>query len=107
MRNRRACGGGQHVARGHIPDPRVLRRPAPKARAILANVAPQVRNGGTLLYAVCTLTREEGDAVVEDLLREKTKFRFVPHEKEPRVVLRPDRDETDGFMVFRLRRVAP
>lgn len=76
-------------------------------RAILANVAPQVRNGGTLLYVVCTLTREEGDAVVEEFLREKTKFRFVPYETESRVVLRPDRDETDGFMVFRLRRVVP
>ena len=78
----------------------------------LARVAPLVRRGGTLLYAVCTLTREEGPDAVAALRAEHPEFvptegdsAVVPARLAPAaIVLRPDTDETDGFMVFRLRR---
>ncbi len=82
-------------------------------RAILDRVAPCVRSGGTLLYAVCTLSRAEGRAQM-DWLREKHP-RFEPYTlsngsadvpvelRGAEIVLRPDVHGTDGFMMFRVR----
>jgi 16S rRNA (cytosine967-C5)-methyltransferase len=79
--------------------------------AILDRVAPLVRPGGVLLYAVCTLSREEGPEVVAAFRARHPDF--VPAEagetvparlRAAELVLRPDRDGTDGFMVYRLRR---
>jgi 16S rRNA (cytosine967-C5)-methyltransferase len=41
---------------------------------ILDNVAPYVRPGGTLLYAVCTFTQEEGSTQVEQFLARHPDF---------------------------------
>lgn len=78
---------------------------------ILAQVAPRVRPGGVLVYAVCTLDPAEGDGVVEGFLAAHEEFapseggttlpeRLHPH----RVVLDTATDGTDGFMAWRLRR---
>ncbi len=80
-------------------------------RAILDVVARQVAVGGVLVYAVCTLNREEGDDVVDGFVAAHPEFasaeggETVPAVlRPPRVVLRTDVHGTDGFMVFRLRR---
>jgi 16S rRNA (cytosine967-C5)-methyltransferase len=79
--------------------------------ALLDRVAPLVRPGGVLVYAVCTLNAEEGpEAIAAFRARHPG---FVPVEgdaslparlRSAAVVLRPDVDGTDGFMVHRLRR---
>ncbi len=87
-------------------------------RAILAAVAPLVRPGGVLVYAVCTLTRAEGDAVVADLCAQSpgrwstidpaevtAPAEALGQDGPARVVLRSDLHGTDGFVVHRLRRV--
>lgn len=68
--------------------------------AIVERGARWVRPGGTLVYAVCTLTAEEGDAPVAGLL-DAGRAWAASHE---RTVLRPDLDGTDGFVVHRVVR---
>jgi 16S rRNA (cytosine967-C5)-methyltransferase len=67
---------------------------------VLERAANWVRPGGVLLYAVCTLTAEEGDAPVEALLAARPGW-AAGHE---RTVLRPDLDGTDGFVIHRIVR---
>ncbi len=64
-----------------------------------------------LVYAVCTLTKPEGDTVVERFLDAHKDFSAVegtatlPERLRPaRVVLDAATDGTDGFMAWRLRR---
>jgi 16S rRNA (cytosine967-C5)-methyltransferase len=95
---------------------------APKARlaidelqrAILRTSAGLVRPGGELVFAVCTLTHAEGAGMLEWFLRE-TAGAFEPHDaaadrveierlRPSLVTLRPDRDETDGFVLWRARK---
>ncbi len=82
-------------------------------RAILDAVAPRVAVGGTLVYAVCTLTRDEGDAQIESFRARHPGFTPLDAGDDVpaalrgwRVILRPDRDGTDGFQCFRMRRTA-
>ena len=100
------------------PELRWRRRPEDVARLavlqreILAGVAPLVRPGGILVYAVCTITREETEDVV-DWFR-ATHPRFVVEDARTRVPLDlvtpagmlrtlPHRHGLDGFFAARLR----
>jgi 16S rRNA C967 or C1407 C5-methylase (RsmB/RsmF family) len=63
---------------------------------------------------VCTLDAEESDGVVRRLLARDPEFRAAegldpvpPRLRAARVVLDAARDGTDGFMLWRLRRVSP
>jgi 16S rRNA (cytosine967-C5)-methyltransferase len=64
-----------------------LERLADLQVAIVRRVATRVRDGGSLLYAVCSVLREEGEAVVDRLaasgsgvtLEPGTTFRLLPH----------------------------
>ncbi len=95
---------------GHRIDARM---PLPALqRALLDAVAPRVRVGGTLLYAVCTLTLAEGVTQIEAFRARFPGFApcdavtdACPERVRPsHVTLRPDRDGTDGYQCFRLRR---
>ncbi|MFO0629165.1 MAG: transcription antitermination factor NusB [Polyangiales bacterium] len=68
---------------------------------ILARVADCVRPGGALVYAVCTLTREESDDVVARFRAAHPAWTVTR-----RLVLRTDVDGTDGFVAVRLSRAA-
>jgi 16S rRNA (cytosine967-C5)-methyltransferase len=65
--------------------PDVLYRARPRAivalaqaqRAMLARAADWVKPGGALVYAVCSLEREEGELVAEDFLRNRADFALV------------------------------
>lgn len=84
-------------------------------REILKTCASLVRLGGTLLYAVCTLTEAEGEGMRQWFLRESGgAFEAsaasadeveVAKLRPATVMLRPDRDGTDGFVLWRARRV--
>lgn len=79
---------------------------------ILANVAGYVRPGGVLLYSTCTLRREENEDVVQAFLAGHPEF----HREAFRLpgplglveagecTLWPQRLETDGFFLARLRK---
>jgi 16S rRNA (cytosine967-C5)-methyltransferase len=66
---------------------------------ILAAGAHALRPGGALVYSVCTISRAEGEHVVDGFLREHRDF-----SAERRLQLLPHRDGTDGFFVARLLR---
>lgn len=102
---------------GHRPDMLLRLRDAAAwealtmlQRTMLDRVAPWVAPGGTLVYAVCTLTREEGDEAVAAFVSAHPEFSLeAGTERSPtrvrgaRVVL-DGAEGTDGFVAFRLRR---
>jgi len=84
-------------------------------KAILGNAAGRLAEGGTLLYATCSTTREENEAVVDDFLSRRTDFvledlrELFPVYEElltERGCFRswPQRHGMDGFFAARLRK---
>jgi 16S rRNA (cytosine967-C5)-methyltransferase len=81
---------------------------------ILAVAGAATAPGGVLVYSVCTISREEGEDVVDAFLREQPEFHAedLPAEYPqwrhpnagPYLQLMPHRDGTDGFFLARLRR---
>lgn len=79
--------------------------------AILENAARYVRPGGTLVYSTCTILPEENEQVTDAFLAEHpdfTKDAFVlpdPVGKtDGSLTLWPQRHETDGFYICRMKR---
>jgi 16S rRNA (cytosine967-C5)-methyltransferase len=66
---------------------------------LLHAAAAQLKPGGCLVYSVCTISRAEGEAVVDAFLAE----RGADFVSEGRWQLLPSRDGTDGFFLTRLR----
>ena len=85
-----------------------------KQASILEAAARLVRPGGRLVYATCSLLREENDAIIDAFLAAHAGFRLVPvHQelqrcgwlgREERLQLRPDAHGTDGFYAVILER---
>ena len=85
--------------------------------AMLAALAPALRPGGLLTYAVCTFERQECEEVVAAFLRAHPTFRRssrpsaaggrVPWGRSPdasgAVRTWPQRDDADAFFAVRLR----
>ncbi len=93
------------------PDLRWRARPLPDLQlALLRAAAARVRPGGSIVYAVCTINREENEDVVDAsrlepdpaLADEWPQFR---HPRRPEFLLTlPHVHRTSGFFVARLRR---
>ena len=66
---------------------------------LLAQVAPKLKPGGTLVYSTCSLEPEENEEVVREFLREKPGFAL---ENERQIL--PFVDGVDGAYIARLRR---
>ena len=88
----------------------------PDQLALLITYAPLVTMGGRLIYATCSVLREENDAVVERFLRERPDFVVMPLKEiwgKARASevgdgnflrLLPHVHDTDGFFAAVLRR---
>lgn len=84
--------------------------------SLLSNVAVTVRPGGVLVFAVCSVLREEAEAVTEQFLAERADFAIEPPvdredlswqpflTAEGAVRTWPQRHEMDGFYAVRYRR---
>ncbi|MGD6833261.1 16S rRNA (cytosine(967)-C(5))-methyltransferase RsmB [Sutcliffiella halmapala] len=84
--------------------------------AILNEVAPLVKKGGTLVYSTCTIDKEENTEVVKAFLENNQDFEIdmsikdlVPHKLETYIQdgmlqLLPHYFGTDGFFIVRLKR---
>jgi 16S rRNA (cytosine967-C5)-methyltransferase len=83
-------------------------------RRLLERTVATLRPGGTAVYATCTISVRENEAVVravlagdaaltaDDLGAEEPR---LASPEDPRFLqTRPDRDRTDGFFIARLRR---
>jgi len=84
---------------------------------ILAQYAPFVKSGGTVVYATCSIFKEENEQVIEAFLDKHQEFRLVKPEEQlqaaaraqelsmliqrvaqqPYLKLLPHQDGTDGF----------
>jgi 16S rRNA (cytosine967-C5)-methyltransferase len=93
-------------------DPRAL---AVLQQAIVARAADRVRPGGRLVYAVCSVLREESEDVVEALLAARPDLEPCPFEAGPLRTLAGDGSTlrllphvhgTDGYFVASFRRRA-
>ena len=77
--------------------------------AILENAATYVRPGGTLIYSTCTILPEENEQVVDAFLADHEGFRRADFtlpdgESMSQLTLWPQRHDTDGFYICRLKR---
>ena len=88
-----------------------LARAAATQRALLAQFSARVRPGGRLIYATCSLSRVENEAVVTALLAAHPAFRveppariFAATPRHPGLAILPAQHDTDGFYVASLRR---
>jgi 16S rRNA (cytosine967-C5)-methyltransferase len=70
-----------------------------KQQIILQENAPFVKPGGTLLYATCSLLKEEGEDQMKWFTELHPEFKV-----EETLRTRPDVDSCDGFFVARLRK---
>jgi 16S rRNA (cytosine967-C5)-methyltransferase len=98
----------------HRVSPRVIAEATALQAALFARAADWVRPGGTLVYAVCSLERDEGEAQLEAFLGTRADYRLDPVAELPGVTpqgyLRtlPGMLEAegglDGFFIARLVR---
>ena len=79
-------------------------------RAILENSARYVKRGGLLVYSTCTILPEENEQVTDDFLKAHDEFTYeafsLPNgvSAPGHLTLWPQRDNTDGFYLSRMRR---
>jgi 16S rRNA (cytosine967-C5)-methyltransferase len=84
---------------------------------ILHRVAGYLKPGGVIVYATCTLTRDENERMVESFLAVHGSFelqdaaRYLPEEARQMVrgkyfLALPHRDDTDGFFAARMRKIS-
>jgi 16S rRNA (cytosine967-C5)-methyltransferase len=101
------CSGLGVLARR--PDLRWRARPLPELQLeLLQAAAKRTKPGGTIVYAVCTLNRDENEAVVDasGLAPEAlgAEWPQYAHPTRPEFLLTlPNRDRTSGFFIARLR----
>ena len=81
----------------------------PVQSEILDAAASCVAAGGTLVYSTCTLLPEENKEQVRAFLARHADFSLVPFEigtlaSDGMLTLTPDRFQTDGFFIAKLRR---
>jgi 16S rRNA (cytosine967-C5)-methyltransferase len=72
---------------------------ADRQAQLLRAGAAQLRPGGSIVYSVCTISRQEADQVVDEFVAELPDFSC-----EQRWQLLPSTDGTDGFFIALLRR---
>jgi 16S rRNA (cytosine967-C5)-methyltransferase len=70
-----------------------------KQADILETSANYVKPGGFLIYATCSISKQENQGVVADFLRKHRDFK-----REELVELMPHIDKTDGFFICKMRR---
>jgi 16S rRNA (cytosine967-C5)-methyltransferase len=113
------CSGLGVIRRN--PDAKWTRRPkdidrcARRQMQILENIAPRLKSGGVLVYAVCSTEPEETHGVINSFLNKQANFAIdenspeIPPSLIPLLDRRgwlkttPHRHGTDGFFAVRLR----
>lgn len=82
-------------------------------RAILENCCHYVQENGILVYSTCTVRKAENEEVIAHFLANHAEFEAVAFshpacgmQADGQVTLLPNRHETDGFFIAKLRRRA-
>ncbi|MBI5768251.1 MAG: RsmB/NOP family class I SAM-dependent RNA methyltransferase [Verrucomicrobia bacterium] len=82
--------------------PEIVAEHATRQLKILTRLSARVRPGGRLIYATCSLSRHENEAVVAAFVGEHGDF--CPDPTHPPRTILPSHHDTDGFFVAALRR---
>lgn len=91
-------------------DPKLLETLPPVQMSILNTASRYVRVGGVLLYATCTLRREENEDIISAFLAKHAEYQLesfsLPNGEVPegQITLWPHKTGTDGFFIAKLRR---
>lgn len=96
--------------------PEDIERLARVQRKILHNVLRYLKQGGVLVYATCTLTREENETLIAEVLRSERGLmpedaaKYLPEQARGMVsgkyfTALPHRHDTDGFFAARIKKV--
>jgi len=97
-------------------DERDIRRLSKLQKKMVRRISSYLKPGGILVYATCTLTREENEGVVGDFLDHEKGFvldnaqDILPREAQPMIsgkyfLALPHKHNTDGFFAARMRKV--
>lgn len=97
-------------------DERDIRRLSKLQKKIVRRLSSYLKPGGILVYATCTLTREENEGVMEDFLDHEKGFVLdnaqdtLPREAKHMIsgkyfLALPHKHNTDGFFAARMRKV--
>ena len=81
-------------------------------KSILQNAASYVKPGGILLYSTCSLLKMENEDVIAEFLNNNSSFALAKAELPKsfdkdfsgEATLWPQRDDTDGFFICKMRR---
>lgn len=84
--------------------PQEVARLSALQRRLLSVGASKLRPGGRLVYASCTLLREENEAVAAAAPPELSPVAALPQSAQATVQLRPDVHGTDGFFIAAFER---
>jgi 16S rRNA (cytosine967-C5)-methyltransferase len=104
----------------HRVRPRVIAELGQGQQAMLARAADWLKPGGSLVYSVCSLEPEEGEAVLQAFLAARSDYRLAPIEpEETSTAMRPNNGilrilpgtfeeagGADGFFIARLTRIS-
>jgi 16S rRNA (cytosine967-C5)-methyltransferase len=79
-------------------------------KTILSIASEYVKIGGTLVYSTCTLNRAENDDQVADFLAhheafEQISLAGVMEGQSETITLMPNRHQTDGFFIAKMKRI--
>ena len=93
-------------------DPKLMQGLPELQREILSCVANYLKPGGVLLYATCTLRREENEEVVLSFLDANARFHLegfslpepIGEVNRGMLTLWPQRSDTDGFFIAKMRK---
>jgi len=88
-----------------------IRQYARRQLRMLENVAPALKSGGHLIYAVCSLNRTETTEIIRAFLAASPSFALTPlphpltgEPTDGQVILLPSQSQGDGMFVARLRK---
>jgi 16S rRNA (cytosine967-C5)-methyltransferase len=68
-----------------------------KQKSILHSSAPLVKHGGRLVYATCTLLRQENEDVVEEFMRQHPEFTLIQTNTMPRILSGAGSETEESF----------
>lgn len=85
--------------RWRLTDEDFIRMPITQL-ALVRKLAPLLKQGGTLVYSTCSLEAEENDRVVEQILAEVPRLRFIESCR-----MLPFKDGVDGAFAAKFERV--
>lgn len=72
---------------------------------ILENASKYIKKDGIIIYSTCTLSKEENEEPVLELIKNKNEFKMLKTRDKEFLRLYPNINNTDGFTICRMKRM--